>query len=454
MSIQTYLERYRGKKLVVLGLGISNRPLVRLLCEAGLDVTACDRAERGSMEAAAVQLEGCGAKLRLGQNYLEGVEADVVFRTPVMLPTIPELRRFARQGAEISSEMQLFFELCPCKMIAITGSDGKSTTTTIIAELLRAAGHKVWLGGNLGTPLLEYADEMQPEDYAVVELSSFQLMDMKKSAPVAVVTNVTPNHLDKHTDMQEYVEAKENCFRYQSGDGKLVLNLDNEITAGFAADAAGEVIYFSRREKLTKGLSCTDGIICRDGVELLRADAIRIPGTHNIENFMAAIAAVGTAVPDEVIRTVAGDFCGIEHRMELVRTRRGVRFYNDSIASSPTRTIAGLHSFPQKLILIAGGYDKNIPFEALGPEIRDHVKVLVLCGATAGKIKQAVLHTEGELPPIYEYADFKAAVEAAAELAQPGDIVALSPACAAFDLFQNFMVRGKTFKQIVMELPE
>lgn len=454
MYIQSYLERYRGKKLVVLGLGISNRPLVRLLCEAGLDVTACDRSPRASMEAAAAELEGYGAKLRLGDGYLDGVEADVVFRTPVMLPTLPELRHFTQQGAELSSEMQLFFELCPCKMIAITGSDGKSTTTTIIAELLKAAGYKVWLGGNLGTPLLEYADEMRPEDYAVVELSSFQLMDMKKSAPVAVVTNVTPNHLDKHTDMQEYVEAKENCFRHQAADGRLVLNLDNEITAGFAAKAPGKVVFFTRQKRTETGLCCVDGIIYRDGAALLRTDEIRIPGTHNIENYMAAIAAVGDAVPDEVIRRVAAEFNGIEHRMELVRTRRGVRFYNDSIASSPTRTIAGLHSFEQKIILIAGGYDKQIPFDVLGPEIRDHVKVLVLCGATADKIRQAVLNTAGELPPIYQYSDFREAVEAAAEFGQPGDIVALSPACAAFDLFQNFMVRGRTFKQIVLELPE
>ncbi|MBQ1280954.1 MAG: UDP-N-acetylmuramoyl-L-alanine--D-glutamate ligase [Oscillospiraceae bacterium] len=455
MKLAAYFERYQGKKILVLGLGVSNRPLVRLLLGFGLDVTACDKTKREDLEEEVLELERMGAKLKLGDSYLDDLHADVVFRTPGMLPTRPEIQALIREGAEITSEMEAFFELCPCMLIAVTGSDGKTTTTTLVAEMLKAAGKTVFLGGNIGTPLLPIADEMRESDIAVVELSSFQLMDMKRSPHIAAVTNLAPNHLDYHTDMQEYVDAKKQIFLHQNEGDILVLNRDNAITDALAPEAKGAVKKFSRREMLETGVCLQDGIIYRNGKKLMAQSDILLPGIHNVENYMTAIAVVENLVPDEKIIEVAKTFGGVEHRIELVRIKDGVSFYNDSIASSPSRTIAGLRSFEKKVILIAGGYDKNIPFDELGPEICAHVKTLVLTGMTAEKIRIATeeaAKTAAEAPKILMVEDFYEAVRTAAAEAVSGDAVILSPAGAAFDKFKNFAVRGKEFKKTVMAL--
>ena len=448
-AFEAYFHSLKDKKIAVLGLGVSNRPLVRLLLEYGCHVTGCDRTPREQLDADVLELEQLGCELRVGDGYLEDVSADVVFRTPGMHPANPAIQALQRRGAEVTSEMEVFFEVCPCRIIAVTGSDGKTTTTTLISEFLKAEGKTVWLGGNIGTPLLPLCRQMQAEDLAVVELSSFQLMDMRRSAHVAVVTNLAPNHLDVHKDMEEYTEAKKNIFRFQDTAHRLILNADNAITAAFRGNGTTE--FFSRQGKAAR-VRAENGSIYRDGLEVLKTQDILLPGVHNVENYMAAILAVDGLVSDETIRHVARTFGGVEHRIELVRIKDGVRFYNDSIASSPSRTIAGLRSFPEKVILIAGGYDKNIPYDELGPEICRHVKLLVLGGATGPKIRQAVENCGGEQPRILDCADFTAAVSAAAAAAQPGDVVLMSPASAAFDQFKNFMVRGQYFKKIVMEL--
>ena len=449
-GFERYFNSLQGKKIAVLGLGVSNRPLVRLLLEYGCDVTGCDKTPREKLDDEVLLLEQAGCALRVGEGYLDGVEADVVFRTPGMHPGNPAIEALRRRGAEITSEMEVFFELAPCFIVAVTGSDGKTTTTTLIAEMLKAEGKTVWLGGNIGTPLLPLCRQMKPEDYAVVELSSFQLMDMKRSPQRAVVTNLAPNHLDIHKDMEEYVEAKKNIFRFQNPGDLLVLNADNAITASFTG--RGETHFFSRKKR-TNCVWEEEGVIYRRGEKVLSSEEILIPGTHNVENYMAAIAAVDGLVRDETIRQVARNFGGVEHRIELVRVKDGVKFYNDSIASSPSRTIAGLRSFPRKVILIAGGYDKHIPYDVLGPEICAHVSKLFLCGATAGKIRAAVEQAEGtEKPEITDCGDFENAVRAAAAAAKGGDIVLMSPASASFDQFKNFMVRGECFKRIVKEL--
>ena len=448
-AFEAYFHSLKDKKIAVLGLGVSNRPLVRLLLEYGCHVTGCDRTPREQLDAEVLELEQLGCHLRVGENYLEDVSADVVFRTPGMHPANPAICALRSHGAEVTSEMEVFFEVCPCRIIAVTGSDGKTTTTTLISEFLKAEGKTVWLGGNIGTPLLPLCRQMKAEDLAVVELSSFQLMDMRRSAHVAVVTNLAPNHLDVHKDMAEYTEAKKNIFRFQDAAHRLILNADNGITAAFRGNGTTE--FFSRQGKPAR-VRAENGSIYRDGQEVLKTEEILLPGVHNVENYMAAILAVDGLVSDETIRHVARTFGGVEHRIELVRIKDGVRFYNDSIASSPSRTIAGLRSFPEKVILIAGGYDKNIPYDELGPEICRHVKLLVLGGATGPKIRQAVENCGGEQPRIIDCADFTAAVSAAAAAAQPGDVVLMSPASAAFDQFKNFMVRGQYFKKIVMEL--
>ncbi len=447
-AFEQYFTSIRRKKIAVLGLGVSNRPLVRLLLEFGCTVTGCDRTPREKLDAEVLELENLGCKLSLGETYLDGIEADLVFRTPGMHPGNPALEALRAAGAAVTSEMEVFFRVCPCTKIAVTGSDGKTTTTTLIAEMLKAAGKTVWLGGNIGTPLLPLTRQMAKTDYAVVELSSFQLMDMTHSPHVAVITNLAPNHLDVHRDMDEYVEAKKNIYRFQSKDDILIINADNDITVPLAGP--GITKTFSR---LGSGNVCLEnGWITRNGAKVLKKEDILLPGEHNVENYMTAIAAVEGLVSDETVRQVAKTFGGVEHRIELVRIKDGVRFYNDSIASSPSRTIAGLKSFPDKVILIAGGYDKHIPYDVLGPEICAHVKKLFLGGATGPQIRSAVENCPMEQPEITDCADFEAAVRAAAAAAQPGDVVLMSPASAAFDQFKNFMVRGQFFKKIIQEL--
>ena len=449
-AFETYFTSLRGKKIAVLGLGVSNRPLVRLLLEFGCNVLGCDRTTRDKLDDEVLELESMGCRLSVGDHYLDGVEADILFRTPGMHPGNPAIRSLAEKGAKVTSEMEVFFEVCPCHLLAVTGSDGKTTTTTLVSEMLKAAGKTVWLGGNIGTPLLPLVRQMGPEDYAVVELSSFQLMDMIRSPERAIITNLAPNHLDIHKDMEEYVDAKKNIFRYQTQEGLLILNADNDITAAFRGN--GETRFFSRRKDAHVCLK--EGVICRGGEAVLNTSDILLPGVHNIENYMAAIAMVEGLVEDDAIRHVAKNFGGVEHRIELVRMKDGVKFYNDSIASSPSRTIAGLRSFDQKVILIAGGYDKHIPYDVLGPEICAHVKQVFLCGATAHQIRAAVescADYRGHVT-LMDCGNFENAVRRAASAAVEGDVVLMSPASASFDEFKNFMVRGDFFKKIVKEL--
>ena len=456
MTLREYVDSIRNKRVAVIGIGVSNTPLLDMLLAEGIRVTACDKRTREQMGQQAEELERRGCTLHLGEDYLKGLDADVIFRTPGLRPDVPEIAACVARGADLTSEMEVFFRVCPCPIIAVTGSDGKTTTTTIIAELLKSAGKRVWVGGNIGHPLLCEADGMLQTDYAVLELSSFQLMTMTRSPHIAVVTNLAPNHLDMHRDMAEYVAAKENIFRHQSRGDIAIFNGDNAITAEQSARAPGRARTFSRRGEAADGVFLRgEDIVCRSGGQervIMNTGDIKIPGVHNVENYMAAIAAVDGLVPDEVIRSFARSFGGVEHRIELVRTYRGVRYYNDSIASSPSRTIAGLRSFKEKVILIAGGYDKHIPFDVLGPEVVAHVKLLVLCGATADKIRASVENAPGYAPgkpEILDVTPFTAAVEAARDRAQPGDVVTLSPACAAFDQFKNFAERGRFFKSIV-----
>ena len=456
LSLQSYLESLRGKRVAVIGIGVSNTPLIKTLCRAGIDVTACDKNDREAFGALADELEAMGARLKLGETYLEDLDQDVIFRSPGIRPDIPPFLAAIEKGSELTSEMEVFFRVCPCRIIAVTGSDGKTTTTTLISEMLKNAGYTVHLGGNIGKPLLSEAGEMKPSDFAVLELSSFQLMTLDRSPDIAVFTNLSPNHLDIHKSMEEYALAKENIFSHQSPEGIAIFNRDNELTHEMAGRAPGKVLEFSRRVIVENGTCLENGRIVvktdRESHVLFDPERILIPGLHNVENYLAAIAAVQGLVPDEVILHTAETFPGVEHRIELVRTLDGVRYYNDSIASSPTRTIAGLRSFKQKVILIAGGYDKKIPFDVMGKEVLEHVKILVLTGHTANKIYEAVVNTEGyakDHPVILREDDFREAVLTASRAAEEGDVVILSPACASFDHFKNFAQRGKYFKEIV-----
>ena len=346
MTFESYLATLRGKQVAVIGIGVSNIPLIKLFLKKGIAVTACDKCEREAYDnqPLLLELEALGATLHMGAGYLDDLTQDVIFRSPGIRPDILAFAQAKARGAIITSEMEVFFHVCPCKTIAVTGSDGKTTTTTIIAKLLEAAGYHVHLGGNIGRPLLPDIESIQPDDLAVLELSSFQLMTMDTSADIAVVTNLAPNHLDIHKGMEEYIAAKKNIFLYQNAQQKVVLNRDNDITYSFVPEAKGQVTLFSRQPPLDEGIVLENGVICvkKDGNtrKVLPVADILLPGVHNIENYEAAIGAVDGLVPDETIRKFAATFGGVEHRIELVRELHGVKYYNDSIASSPSRTMA------------------------------------------------------------------------------------------------------------------
>ncbi len=459
MTLQDYVDSLKGKRIAVIGIGVSNTPLIELLLRSGCRVTACDKRTEAQMGEEAGRLRALGAELKLGESYLDGLDHDVIFRTPGLMPFETHLREAAERGSVLTSEMEVFFKLCPCRIIAVTGSDGKTTTTTIISELLKAAGYRVHLGGNIGHPLLCEVPEILPDDIAVLELSSFQLHSMVCRPDVAVITNLTPNHLDKHKDFQDYIDAKRSILERQRPQDLLILNADDEHTPYYAGFAKAETHLFSDRQAVKNGAVRDGESIFRvhggEKREIMRCDEIRIPGEHNVLNYLAAFAATEGLVSDEICRSVAMSFAGVEHRLETVRLLRGVTYINDSIASSPTRTIAGLHALKTKPIILLGGYDKHIPFDALGEELCRHAKRAVLTGATAEMIRRAIENAPSfalERLPYDMVPDFKEAVLAASRAAEEGDIVILSPACASFDCFPNFAARGKAFKNIVMEL--
>ncbi len=459
MDCVQFFEQIKGKKIAMCGIGVSNTPLIMNFLSKGAKVYACDRRSREMLGEIANTLENAGAILRLGDDYLQNLEVDMIFRTPGMNFHLPELDAARKKGIAVTSEMEVFFDLCPATIFAITGSDGKTTTTTLISKMLEAEGKRVFVGGNIGTPLLPQIENITKDDFVVVELSSFQLISMRKSPDVAVVTNVAPNHLDVHKDMDEYVEAKKNIILHQNAFSRTVLNKDNEITNSFKPYVRGQSLSFSMETPLKNGAWLDEnGTIHMSyrGIDapIMHRDEIAILGDHNVENYLSAITAVWGYVGVDSIKKVAKEFKGVEHRIEPVREVNGVKYYNDSIATSPTRTIAGLKAFPKKVWLIAGGYDKHIPYEPMVPFVLEKVEKLLLCGDTAEKIKKAVLSDKNYngTPEIIEVEDIAEAVAFAQKNAKSGDIVTLSPASASFDKFPNFVARGNYFKEQVNKL--
>ena len=461
IKLKSFFESINNKTIALCGIGRSHLPLISLFTRYGAHVIACDKRDRDTLGDAAVKAENDGAELRLGENYLDDLDVDIFFRTPGMKFFTDEIDKLRAKGVVVTSEMEVFFDICPCRIIAVTGSDGKTTTTTVISELLKAQGKTVHLGGNIGKPLLPEIESITPDDYAVVELSSFQLISMRESPNVAVVTNLAPNHLDIHKNMQEYVDAKRNIVLHQNAFSRSVLNLDNEISNSFESDVRGSLLKFSRLQKVENGSYMAqngDIYFAKNGTEtfVMNKSDIKIPGLHNVENYLAAICAVLGDVDVENIVKVASTFGGVAHRNEFVRELDGVSYYNDSIASSPTRTALGtLSLYDEKMIVILGGYDKHLDYTDLGRLICKKVKTAVIMGATAEKIKTAILnapeYSVGN-PSIIEVNTMEEAVSAARNAAVPGDKVSLSPASASFDLYRNFEERGEHFKKIVNSL--
>lgn len=460
-NINRFFEFVNGKTVAFCGIGESNLPLIKLFKKYGAKVIACDKRERTELGINGDRAVEYGAELKLGSDYLKDLNADIIFRTPGMKYYMPELVQARKNGTAVTGEIELFFDLCPCKIIAVTGSDGKTTTTTIISEFLKAEGYNIHIGGNIGRPLLPEIETISPNDIAVVELSSFQLISMRKSPDIAVVTNVAPNHLDIHKDMQEYTDSKKNIILHQNAFGRAILNFDNEISKSFEEYARGRVYMFSRQSSVNNGAYVRDDgtIVMNDygnETEIMNVRDIKIPGLHNIENYLAAITAVWGMVSPETIKNTARNFGGVEHRAEFVRELDGVKYYNDAIGTSPTRTVKGtLSLYNRKIILISGGYDKKIPYDEMGAVVPEKVKLLILMGATADKIEAAVkaapTYKEGN-PVIIHVSNMEEAVQTARENAVDGDIVSMSPASASFDMYKNFAEKGLHFKRLVNEL--
>ena len=461
---ELFFRSLADKTVAFIGIGVSHIETMKLFLARGISVLACDRRERSQFDAVAAELEALGAVLHLGEDYLENWEADIVFRSPGVYFYSPQINKLRERGLVVTSETEVFLDLCPCRVFAITGSEGKTTTSTLIAKILQAQGKTVHLGGNIGKALLPDIFAISPGDCAVVELSSFQLLSMRQAPDVALMTNITPDHLDVHADMAEYVGAKQNIYRHQNAFGRTVLNSDNELTASFAGEARGEVLMFSLQEPVVHGAYYQNGILYAvnrgESRPVLAAKDIKIPGLHNVANYLAAICATAgctgdAAANDEAVRQVAGTFGGVEHRLEFVRELDGVRWYNDSIATAPVGVIAGLNAFgDKKLVVIGGGKGKNIPFDPLAPEFIAHAKLLVLTGPTATEIAETVRnHPDyAGTPEIIMARDIPQAVAIAREQAVAGDIVTLSPAAASFDAYPNFEARGRHYKSLVNDL--
>ena len=461
------LLKIKENSCAVVGVGVSNLPLIDVLLSVGAHVVAYDEKSVEALGDTAELLIQKGVELVTGDNAFDKIKENIIFRSPGIRPDKGALAFASGRGALVTSEMELFFELSPAKKYVITGSDGKTTTTTLTHLFLSAQkerdGARAYVGGNIGTPLLPKAHEMSEKDAAVLELSSFQLMGGWCDPEKVAITNVTPNHLNWHTDMNEYVSAK--CGAVGANTKRVVLNADNEICASLDFGAR-EYIYFSSTKKShadVVGNRKAAAVFEKNGKvifssgdkesEILSVDDIKLPGRHNLENYMTAIALTFGEVDFDIYREVARTFGGVPHRLEFVCELDGVKYYNSSIDSSPTRTAAALSALSAKPIIICGGSEKGLDFEPLAKVLLERASAVILNGASRKNIR-AVLDVEfaqnGRTLPVFEEETLREAIDKARELAKKGDTVLLSPACASFDQFKNFAERGEFFKNRVL----
>ena len=442
-KLEEFNNNLVGKKIAIIGMGVSNIPLLDYFKDIDCEVAIFNE---GDID---VDLSNYSYQVYTGKNCLDNlVGFDIIFRSPSCLPNRKEILEEKNRGCYVTSEVEEVIKLSPSKIIGVTGSDGKTTTTTLIDLVLRSNGYKTFLGGNIGTPLFTKIKDMKEDDIVVLELSSFQLMNMEVSPSVSVITNITPNHLDKHTDYEEYIDAKKSI--YKNCDGVLVINADNEITNKI--ESSREVRYFSRYNE-TNCFYTIDGKIYHNGKEVFDTSRLKIRGVHNHENICACMSAIYDMVDIEKSFEAIVNFSGVEHRLEFVREINGVKWYNDSVSSSPTRTIAGINSYNEEIVLIAGGYDKNLDYTSIARPILDKVKVLILFGNTKDKIYNAVTSMKkNEDIEIYVCNSLSDVVNKAYEVAEENQVVLFSPASASFDMFKNFADRGMQFKNLVNKL--
>ena len=458
-KLSEFKSYIKNRRTAIIGLGVSNIPLLDYLYSLGAKITVFDNRNIDEIDKEIVdKIMDREIEFSFGKNNLSKLNGfEIIFRSPTCRPDTKELEKESERGAVITSEIEMLIELCPGRVIGITGSDGKTTTTSLIYEIIKEQGYNCYLGGNIGIPLFSKIDEMKPEDIVILELSSFQLMEMPVSPQISIITNISPNHLDIHKSYEEYIESKKNIFKNQNENGIVILNYDNEITRQCEREVNGKVVFFSKDYKLPNGVILDNGVIkvCQDKLRkhLLNTKDLMLKGTHNYENACAAIAATLSLADSEKQIDAIQKFKGVKHRLEFVREIDGVKWYNDSIGTSPTRTIAGLNAFEEKIVLIAGGYDKHLDYEPIAKPILENVSSLILMGQTSTKIKKAVeekMTNEGI--EIIQCDTLKEAVDVAKQVAQKGEIVLFSPASASFDMYKNFEERGEKFKTIVNSL--
>lgn len=458
-KLSEFKSYIKNRKTAIIGLGVSNIPLLDYLYKLGAKITVFDNRTIDEIDKNILdKITDRNIEFSFGKNNLSKlVGYEIIFRSPTCRPDTNELVKESERGAIITSEIEMLMELCPGTTIGITGSDGKTTTTSLIYEIIKKQGYNCYLGGNIGIPLFNKIDEMKPEDIVILELSSFQLMGISVSPRIAVITNISPNHLDIHKSYEEYIEAKKNIFKNQDENGVVILNYDNQITRECEKEVKGKVVFFSKEQKLSDGVVLDNEVIkvCQNKLRrhLLNTKDLMLKGQHNYENACAAVAATLSLVDAEQQIEAIQNFRGVKHRLEFVKEIDGVKWYNDSIGTSPTRTIAGLNSFEEKIVLIAGGYDKHLDYTPIAKPILEKVSTLILMGQTASKIKNAVQEKMlDEGIEIYECDTLKEAVDVAKKTAQKGEIVLFSPASASFDMYKNFEERGDKFKSIVNSL--
>lgn len=464
-KLEEFNKFIENKKVAIIGMGVSNIPLLDYFYEKHAKVTVFDERNIEQIDSNIIgKIEQYYFEYFFGKNCLENLKGfDVIFRSPSCMPFKKEIVEEVKRGAVLTSEIEMVLKLTPAKTIGITGTEGKTTTTTLIYEILKQSGYNCFLGGNIGKPIFTQIKDMKPDDIVILEMSSFQLIDIDISPNVALITNIFPDHLNVHTSYEEYQDAKKNIFKYQDEKGLLVLNYDNEITRSFAKESNGKVILFSSKEKLQDGYiyDIVDGNIkyCEEDVRrhLINKSEIKLRGIHNYQNICAALAVTSPFVDIDTAINVIKTFIGVEHRLEFVKEIDGVKYYNDSIGTSPASTIAGINAFDENIVLLAGGSDKGLDYKEVGEAIAKSVGTLILCGPTAEKIEKAT--REGLLTlksdkfiEFINVSNLEEAVKLAKEKTKTGDVVLLSPASASFDAFKNFAERGDKFKQFVNSL--
>jgi len=446
---------FKDKRVAVLGLGLEGEDVCHYLLQQKAKITVFDQKSASELGQLFLELEKKGVRFSLGKNYLQPglISFDFVFRSPGFHRFLSPIVEAEKRGVMITSATKLFFDLCPAKIIGVTGTKGKGTTATLIYEILKKAKKKIFLAGNIGESMLNLLPKLNKDSWVVLELSSFQLMDLDKSPKIAVILFITSEHLDYHQDRDEYLQAKSNLVRYQKREDYSIFNADDPISASFAKLTSAQAFYFSRSKKVNGAYVKNKQIIL--GEEMIgQTEDLKLRGEHNWDNVCAAVTAsfLAGAEIDSIKKTVFS-FPGLEHRLESVRVKNKISFYNDSFSTTPETCIAAIKAFPEPLILIAGGSEKGSDYSQLGQEIaRSPVRTLILIGKTAEQLKKVVNQAgfKGEI--IFRPGEMKKIVEIAWKKSKPGDVILLSPACASFDMFKNYKDRGQQYKKRVMNL--